>query len=69
MMPMANAAVPLIFCVREKKRMVFVGPIRIVSPIRNRMLPIARRARSKKRKIPKRRKKRPVFWGWLGVGC
>jgi hypothetical protein len=35
--PMKNAAVPLSFCRRAKKRRVFCGPIIIVRPIRKRI--------------------------------
>jgi len=59
-MPAQNAKLPRHFCLRAKKRNVRCGPRRSVMPMRKRMLPMARRARSKKRMRPKMRKKPPA---------
>jgi hypothetical protein len=57
--PAQNARVPFHFCLRAKKTNVRCGPSRSVMPTRKRMLPIASRARSKKRIKPSRKKKPP----------
>jgi hypothetical protein len=57
--PAQNASVPLHLFLRAKKTNVRCGPSRSVIPIRKRMLPIARSARSKKRIRPKMKKKPP----------
>lgn len=57
--PKRKHIVPLIFCGRVKKVMVLCGPIINTNPIINKMLPIAKRAESKKVMIPKRKKKIP----------
>lgn len=57
--PAQNASVPFHFCFRAKKTNVRCGPSNSVMPTRNRMLPIASRARSKKRIRPRRKKKPP----------
>jgi hypothetical protein len=57
--PAQKASVPFHFCLRAKKTNVRCGPRRSVMPTRNRMLPMASRARSKKRIRPSRKKKPP----------
>ena len=59
-MPDQNARLPFHFCFRAKKRKVREGPRRRVMPMRKRMLPIARSARSKRRIMPRRRNATPV---------
>lgn len=61
--PAQKAALPRHFCLRAKKRKVRCGPRSNVIPTRKRMLPMARRARSKKRIRPKTRKKKPTRFG------
>lgn len=57
--PAQNAKVPFHLFLRAKKTNVRWGPSRSVMPIRKRMLPIASRARSKKRIRPSRKKNPP----------
>jgi hypothetical protein len=57
--PAQNASVPFHLFLRAKKTKVRWGPRRSVMPMRKRMLPMASRARSKKRMRPKRKKKPP----------
>lgn len=58
--PAKNAAVPLYFAGLEKKNERVEGrPIVRVRPMRNNMLPKARRARSKNRRRPAKRDKKP----------
>lgn len=57
--PAQNASVPFHLFLLAKKTNVRWGPSRRVMPMRKRMLPMASRARSKKRMRPKRKKKPP----------
>lgn len=57
--PAQKANVPFHFCLRAKKTNVRWGPSSSVMPTRKRMLPMASRARSKKRIRPSRKKKPP----------
>lgn len=61
--PIVKANVPRSFWRRAKKERVFEGPRIRGRPIRKRMLPIARRERSKKVRRPRVRKNVP------GLGC
>ena len=56
-MPVQKQALPRHLLRRAKKSNVREGPRRRVMPIRKRMLPIASRARSKKKRRPKRMKR------------
>jgi hypothetical protein len=57
--PAQNASVPFHLFFRAKNTNVRCGPRRRVMPMRKRMLPMASRARSKKRIRPKTKKKPP----------
>lgn len=68
--PIVKAKVPRSFWRRAKKERVFAGPRIRGRPIRKRMLPIARRERSKKVRRPSVRKKVPgrMLGGLWGEG-